>query len=59
MSSHINKNNNRPKSGIIVQPKVTGIKKVVEGVAKAVGKDCGCKKRKDTLNKRFPYNDTL
>ena len=39
--------------------KVTGIKKVVEGVAKAVGKDCGCKKRKDTLNKRFPYNDTL
>ena len=39
--------------------KVTGIKKVVEGVAKAIGKDCGCKKRKSKLNKMFPYNDKL
>jgi hypothetical protein len=33
----------------------TGIKKVVETVAKATGKDCGCKKRKDALNRAFPY----
>jgi hypothetical protein len=35
----------------------TGIKKVVETVAKAVGKDCGCKQRKDSLNRMFPYQD--
>jgi len=34
---------------------VTGIKKVVETVAKATGKDCGCNKRKDALNRAFPY----
>tara|TARA_R110000868_G_scaffold196965_1_gene443064 strand:- start:4659 stop:4814 length:156 start_codon:yes stop_codon:yes gene_type:complete len=34
---------------------VTGIKKVVETVAKATGSDCGCSKRKDTLNRAFPY----
>lgn len=34
----------------------TGIKKVVEKVAKATGKDCGCGKRQDTLNRLFPYN---
>lgn len=33
----------------------TGIKAVVEKTAKAVGKDCGCAKRKDTLNRMFPY----
>ena len=31
----------------------TGIKKVVHKIA---GKDCGCGAKKDTLNKRFPYN---
>ena len=36
--------------------KATGIKKVVDTVSKAVGKDCGCNKRKETLNKIFPYN---
>jgi hypothetical protein len=36
--------------------KVTGIKKVVDSVSKATGKDCGCGKRKDALNKNFPYN---
>ena len=36
--------------------KATGIKKVVDTVAKATGKDCGCGKRKRTLNKIFPYN---
>jgi hypothetical protein len=34
---------------------VTGIKKVVDTVAKATGKDCGCGKRRDTLNRAFPY----
>lgn len=36
--------------------KATGIKKVVDTVAKATGKDCGCNKRKDNINKMFPYN---
>jgi|TARA_Y100000310_G_scaffold169590_1_gene169782 hypothetical protein len=36
--------------------KVTGIKKVVNTISKKTGKDCGCNKRKDTLNKLFPYN---
>ncbi len=34
----------------------TGVKKVVEAAAKAVGKDCGCAKRRDALNRVFPYN---
>jgi hypothetical protein len=37
--------------------KATGIKKVVETVAEAAGKDCGCGKRKDTLNRLLPYNE--
>jgi hypothetical protein len=36
--------------------RVTGIKKVVDTVSKAAGKDCGCNKRRDALNKNFPYN---
>ena len=36
--------------------KATGIKKVVDTVAKATGKDCGCGARKNSLNKMFPYN---
>ena len=36
--------------------KATGIKAVVEKVAKATGKDCGCGQRKDALNRVFPYN---
>ena len=35
--------------------KATGIKSIVEGAARVVNKDCGCNKRKDTLNKMFPY----
>ena len=31
--------------------KATGIKKVVEKISKATGKDCGCDKRKEYLNK--------
>jgi len=34
----------------------TGIKKVVDTVSKATGKDCGCGKRRDSLNRAFPYN---
>tara|TARA_Y100000401_G_scaffold37506_1_gene28148 strand:+ start:1014 stop:1163 length:150 start_codon:yes stop_codon:yes gene_type:complete len=31
----------------------TGIKKVVEKISK----DCGCEKRRDKLNKKFPYKN--
>ena len=37
--------------------KATGIKKVVDTVAKATGKDCGCGKRQSTLNRLFPYHN--
>lgn len=33
----------------------TGVKKVVDTVSKATGKDCGCGKRKNALNRMFPY----
>lgn len=34
----------------------TGIKSAVKKVADAVGvEDCGCDKRRDTLNRVFPY----
>ncbi len=36
--------------------KATGIKKAVDTVARATGKDCGCNNRRDTLNRVFPYN---
>jgi len=36
--------------------KATGIKKVVNKVSEVIGKDCGCDKRKNTLNRLFPYN---
>ena len=36
---------------------VTGIKKVVETISKVTGKDCGCGKRKDALNRVFPYDN--
>ena len=36
--------------------KATGIKQVVDKISKATGKDCGCNKKKDKLNKLFPYN---
>jgi len=37
--------------------KLTGIKAVVDKVAEKTGKDCGCDKRKDTLNRLIPYRD--
>ena len=37
--------------------KTTGIKTVAQAGSKMLGvKDCGCKKRKEALNKAFPYN---
>tara|TARA_R100000734_G_C3315162_1_gene107023 strand:+ start:2180 stop:2338 length:159 start_codon:yes stop_codon:yes gene_type:complete len=33
----------------------TGIKSIVEKGARALGKDCGCGRRKDKLNELFPY----
>lgn len=36
----------------------TGIKKVVDKVSKATGKDCGCGKRRKALNELFPYNQS-
>jgi hypothetical protein len=35
--------------------KATGIKKAVDTVSAVTGKSCGCAKRKDTLNRMFPY----
>ena len=33
----------------------TGIKRIVEKGAAALGKDCGCSSRRDSLNRMFPY----
>ena len=34
-----------------------GLDKVAESIAKSMGKeDCGCNKRREKLNDRFPYN---
>jgi len=36
--------------------KATGIHNLAKAGARAMGKkDCGCGKRRDALNKRFPY----
>ncbi len=35
--------------------KATGMKAIVERGAKALGKNCGCSERRDTLNRMFPY----
>ena len=38
--------------------KATGIKSLVQMGTRAVGKtDCGCNKRKEALNKVFPYKN--
>jgi hypothetical protein len=37
--------------------KATGIKKVVEAFSAATGRDCGCKARRDALNRVFPYSE--
>ena len=39
--------------------KATGIHNLAQKGAKAMGKkDCGCNKRKEALNKMFPYNNS-
>lgn len=53
-------NVNRPSRGlgdtIAKVTKATGLDRVADRMAKAVGKeDCGCGERKDTLNRVFPY----
>ena len=35
--------------------KATGVKYVVDKVSKATGKDCGCARRRDSLNRQFPF----
>ena len=35
--------------------KATGIKSVVNKVSSAIGKDCGCDGRRDSLNRVVPY----
>ena len=35
--------------------KATGLKSLVRAGSKALGKDCGCSKRRDSLNRKFPY----
>lgn len=40
--------------------KLTTMDKVAKFVAKAAGQDdCGCSKRQDTLNKRFPFKKNI
>ena len=38
-----------------VVTKATGIKAATDAVARATGKDCGCAKRRDRLNKLIPF----
>ena len=53
-----NKNKSKGLGDTIAKiTKATGIKKVVDKVSKATGKDCGCGKRQNTLNRLFPYNN--
>lgn len=33
----------------------TGVKQVVKAVSKVTKKPCGCTKRREMLNKKFPY----
>ena len=38
--------------------RLTGIKSLAQMGVRAIGKkDCGCNKRKETLNKVFPYKN--
>lgn len=33
----------------------TGVKQVVGAISRVTGRPCGCSKRRDKLNKMFPY----
>ena len=37
--------------------RVTGVKAVVEGIARRRGKPCGCKKRQEKLNELVPFKE--
>ena len=37
--------------------KATGVEKVVRKISEITKKDCGCKNRKENLNRLFPYNN--
>ena len=37
--------------------KATGINRVVDAVSESTGNDCGCKARRDALNRVFPYSE--
>jgi hypothetical protein len=52
-----NKNTSRGLGDSIAKfTKATGINSLAQMGAKAIGKkDCGCKKRQEALNKKFPY----
>lgn len=34
---------------------LTGIKSVAKAISKKTGRDCGCDKRRDSLNRVIPY----
>lgn len=57
--TRMQKNNRSKGFGDTVEKftKATGIKQVVDTISKATGKDCGCSKRKDSLNRAFPYSE--
>jgi len=38
--------------------KKTGINSAVQAVSKAMGKPCGCAKRQQILNEKFPYKNS-
>ncbi len=46
-------------AGDVVQAvaKATGIEAVVKTVEKVTGKDCGCNKRREALNKAIPFKE--
>ena len=37
--------------------KKTGINAAVQAVSRAIGKPCGCGKRQQVLNEKFPYKN--
>ena len=57
MNNNNNKNRSRGLGDSLAKfTKATGINSLAQMGARAVGKkDCGCNKRKEVLNKAFPY----
>tara|TARA_R100000951_G_C2641506_1_gene181099 strand:+ start:1746 stop:1925 length:180 start_codon:yes stop_codon:yes gene_type:complete len=42
---------------IEIVTKTTGVKAVVDKISQVAGKDCGCNKRKEALNKAVPFKE--